>query len=96
MNMEIQTYLENLVNAARIAQQEYETYSQERVDAACRAIGKIVYDNAELLGPMAVDETGMGNYESKIAKRYGRRSAEHAVDDKTSPENAGRNGKNTG
>ncbi len=72
MKVETQTYLENLVNAARIAQQEYETYSQERVDAACRAIGKIVYDNAELLGPMAVDETGMGNYESKIAKCRGK------------------------
>ncbi|MBC8577568.1 aldehyde dehydrogenase family protein [Yanshouia hominis] len=70
--METQVYLESLVAAARKAQQEFETYSQERVDAACRSIGKVIYDNAELLAHMAVDETGMGNYTSKIAKCKGK------------------------
>jgi succinate-semialdehyde dehydrogenase len=38
------------------------------VDQAVKAIGKAIYDNAELLAHMAVDETRMGNYESKIGK----------------------------
>ena len=61
-------YLEELVANARAAQAEFETYPQERVDAACRAICKAVYDNAELLARMAVDETRMGRYDSKIVK----------------------------
>ena len=65
-------YLKLLVDDARKAQQEFETYSQECVDTACRAIGKIVYDNAEMLAHMAVDETHMGNYASKIAKCKGK------------------------
>ena len=44
-------YLEFLVDNARKAQAEFETYPQEKVDAACRAVCKAVYDNAEMLGP---------------------------------------------
>ena len=66
--MSEQEYLESLVAAARVAQKEFETYSQAQVDAACKAIGKAVYDNAIELAHMAVDETRMGNYDSKIAK----------------------------
>jgi len=66
--MDEKAYLESLVAAARAAQQEFETYPQEKVDAACRAICKTVYDNAEMLARMAVDETRMGRYDSKIAK----------------------------
>jgi len=66
--MEVKEYLESLVAAARVAQKEFATYSQEQVDAACRAIGKAVYDNAEELAHLAVDETRMGRYDSKIAK----------------------------
>ena len=66
--MESEEYLSNLLAAARAAQQEFAKYPQERVDAAVRAIGKAVYDHAEELARMAVDETGMGVYESKVAK----------------------------
>lgn len=66
--MEAKEYLDQLVANARIAQREFETYPQERVDAACRAVCKAVYDNAEMLAHMAVDETRMGRYDSKIAK----------------------------
>ena len=66
--MDTKEYLDTLVARARIAQKEFETYPQERVDAACRAIAKAVYDHAEMLAHMAVDETKMGNYESKISK----------------------------
>ncbi len=70
--METKEYLTQLVATARVAQKEFETYPQEKVDAACRAIAKAVYDNAEMLAHMAVDETRMGNYENKIAKCRGK------------------------
>ena len=57
-----------MIDRARKAQKEFETYSQEAVDKAVRAVGKVVYDNAEPLARMAVDETGMGVYEHKIVK----------------------------
>jgi len=66
--MDTRAYLNSMVNTARAAQKEFEKYSQEVVDQVVKAIGKAVYDNAELLARMAVDETHMGNYESKIAK----------------------------
>ena len=53
---------------AHAAQAEYEkNASQEQVDAAVRAIGKVVYDRAEELSKMAVEESGMGVYEDKVA-----------------------------
>ena len=66
--MEAREYLEKLVAASRVAQAEFVTYPQEKVDAACRAICKAVYDNAEMLAAMAVEETRMGRLDSKIAK----------------------------
>jgi succinate-semialdehyde dehydrogenase len=65
-------YLTDLMAKARAAQKVFETYPQETVDKAVRAIGKAIYDNAEELAHMAVDETGMGNYASKIAKCKGK------------------------
>ena len=60
--------VQTLVSRARIAQEMYESFQQEQVDAIVRAIGKYVYDNAEPLARMAVDETGIGSYEDKILK----------------------------
>lgn len=58
---------------ARVAQAEYEKNAdQQKVDAAVRAIGKVVYDRAEELAKMAVEESGMGNYEDKLAKCLGK------------------------
>ena len=66
--MTTQEYLTSLVDAARTAQREFETYSQERVDQAVKAVCRAVYDNAEELARMAVEETRMGRYDSKVAK----------------------------
>ena len=66
--MDYQEYLDSLVAAARTAQQKFEQYPQETVDRAVKAIGKAIYDNAVELAHMAVDETRMGNYDSKIGK----------------------------
>ena len=70
--MTTEEYLSQLIAGARAAQAEFSTYSQEKVNAAVRAVGKAVYDNAELLARMAVDETGMGRYEDKVQKCRGK------------------------
>jgi succinate-semialdehyde dehydrogenase len=66
------TQVEELVAAARAAQRVFESFSQAQVDAIVKGIGKYVYDNAEMLARMAVDETGIGVYEDKILKNKGK------------------------
>ena len=67
--------VKKLVAKARAAQAAYESFSQEQVDAIVKGIGKYVYDNAEMLARMAVDETGIGVYEDKILKNKGKARA---------------------
>ena len=67
-----ETSINDLIERARIAQAKYESFSQEQVDAVVRDIGKFVYDNAESLAKMAVEETEMGSYEDKILKNKGK------------------------
>ena len=64
--------IKELVFKAKTAQSTYESFSQEQVDAIVRDIGKYVFDNAEPLAKMAVDETDMGSYEDKILKNKGK------------------------
>src|SRR3954469_10813423 len=66
------TQIRQLVEQARDAQAIFESFAQEQVDAIVRGIGKYVYDNAEMLARMAVDETGIGVYEDKILKNKGK------------------------
>ena len=66
------TQVQHLVAKARVAQAVFETFSQEQVDAIVKAIGKYVYDNAETLARMAVDESGIGVYEDKVLKNKGK------------------------
>ena len=63
-----QKYIDGYIERARKAQEEFEKMSQEQVDLAVKTIGKVVYDNAEYLAKLAVEETGMGNVPDKIAK----------------------------
>lgn len=67
-----QAVLQQLISRARQSQKEIEKCGQEEVDQFVRAIGKAVYDNAELLAEEAVEETGMGVYEDKVAKNKGK------------------------
>lgn len=53
--MEADKFVAGLVDNARKAQAVLETYSQEQVDALCKAVAKVIYDNAEMLARMAVD-----------------------------------------
>ena len=64
--------IQTLVAKARKAQAVFEEFSQEQVDAIVRDIAKYVYDNAETLARLAVDETGIGVYEDKILKNKGK------------------------
>ena len=66
------TQIRELVTQAREAQAAFESFSQEQVDAIVKGIGKYVYDNADMLARMAVDETGIGVYEDKILKNKGK------------------------
>jgi len=61
-----------LVAKARLAQAEFEHFTQQQVDAIVKGIGKYVYDNAEMLAKLAVEETGIGVYEDKILKNKGK------------------------
>lgn len=61
-------YIDGYIERARAAQAEFEKMSQEKVDLAVKTIGKVVYDNAEYLAEIAVEETNMGNVPDKIAK----------------------------
>ncbi len=64
--------MDKMIQQARIAQKTFESFTQEQVDVIVREIGKVVYDNAELLARMAIDETKMGVYEHKVAKNKGK------------------------
>ena len=66
------TEIKELMAKAHAAQATFEAASQETVDAIVRDMAKYVYDNAEKLARMAVDETGIGNYEDKILKKKGK------------------------
>lgn len=58
-----------MVALAREAQSVYQAkFNQDTVDQVVKALCKVVYDNAEMLAREAVDETGMGVYEDKVAK----------------------------
>lgn len=62
--MQIQEYVER----ARKAQEQIKDYTQEQVDKLVYEGAKIIYQNAEPLAKLAVDETRIGDYESKIGK----------------------------
>lgn len=42
--------IDEMLEKAKKAQAEVENYTQEQVDALVKAIGKAIYDNAEMLG----------------------------------------------
>lgn len=64
--------VQQLVAKARVAQAAFEPFTQEQVDAIVKGIGKYVYDNAEMLAKMAVEETGIGDYGDKVLKNKGK------------------------
>ncbi|MDF0480447.1 aldehyde dehydrogenase family protein [Vagococcus sp. PNs007] len=71
----VEKEIEGMIDNARIAQVEFEKWSQEDVDRVVKAIGKAVYGEGEKLARMAIEETGMGKYEDKINKNKGKSKA---------------------
>ncbi len=61
-------YVDELIARSKAAQAQFAFATQEQADAAARAICKVTYDNAEMLGTMAYEETRMGNLNDKITK----------------------------
>lgn len=66
--MEEKSYIDTLIEKAKAAQKIFEGFTQEQVDAAVKAMGKIIYDNAETIAREAVEESGYGRVDSKILK----------------------------
>ena len=62
--MSVQTKIDN----ARKAQAQIADYSQEQIDKLVYEAAKVIYEQAEPLAKMAVEETGLGKYEDKIGK----------------------------
>ena len=58
--------VDKLIQKARKAQAEWEKSDQKRIDDVVREIGKTVYDNAEQLAKLTVEETQVGNYEDNL------------------------------
>lgn len=67
-----QTLVDKLVANAREAQAKYEKCTQKQVDEVVKAIARVVFENANELAKMAVEETGMGNFEDKLKKKLGK------------------------
>ncbi|MDR2089090.1 MAG: aldehyde dehydrogenase family protein [Clostridiales Family XIII bacterium] len=65
---ESRLYISEYIARARKAQAIFEDASQADADRAVRAVAKVVYDNAESLAALAVEDTRMGNVPDKIAK----------------------------
>ena len=70
--MDAEMVMKEMLEKARGAQKLLEGYDQEQIDELCRLMAKAVFDNAEMLAKMAVDETGMGVYEDKVKKNMGK------------------------
>ena len=62
--------LEELLKRVRLAQVEYSTYSQEKVDAIFKAAATAANAARITLAEMAVSETGMGVFEDKVLKNH--------------------------
>ncbi len=60
----------SLLGRVRAAQEEYSTYSQEKVDEIFRAAATAANGARIMLAEMAVEETGMGVFEDKVLKNH--------------------------
>ncbi|MEM6661014.1 MAG: aldehyde dehydrogenase family protein [Pseudomonadota bacterium] len=60
----------DIIARARVAMDQFENLDQGRVDVAVTALAWSIYkpENAKMLAELAVEDTGLGNVESKITK----------------------------
>jgi succinate-semialdehyde dehydrogenase len=67
VKMDDTAYVRDLVKKERPAQELFEMdFTQEQVYAIARDFARIVFRGAEKRARLAVDETGIGNYEHKV------------------------------
>lgn len=69
--MDNQALVNEMVVKARKALSELESYTQEQIDALCRACCEAFKAHAVELAEEAVEETGLGNVQDKIIKNTG-------------------------
>ena len=74
MEKNSEEYIGGYVQRGKVAQAEFEKMSQEEVDTAVMNIAKAIYDHAEELAEMAVEESGMGNVPDKTIKNQSKAS----------------------
>lgn len=58
----------DLIKAAKTAQKEYSTFTQEKVDKIIEAMSMEVRKHSEELAKMANEETGFGKWQDKVIK----------------------------
>ena len=63
--------MEEMVQRARVAMEEISGYTQAEVDKMLYAISKAVFEQAEPLAKLAIEETGLGRLDHKIGKNQG-------------------------
>ena len=65
--------VKEFVAKARKAQVIFERdFSQEQVDEIVKTVARTVFENADMLSKLAVEETGMGVFTDKVAKCKGK------------------------
>ncbi len=64
--------VDEYIERSRKAQQIAATMTQEQIDKLVKAMAVAIYEHAEELGKMAVEETGMGHPEHKVMKNIGK------------------------
>ena len=67
---DIKTNIDNLVASARTAADEFKNFTQQQVDEIVTAMEKAGSLNERHLAELAVNETGMGKVEDKVAKNH--------------------------
>lgn len=66
------SYVHTLVERSRRAQEILATHDQAETDEIVKMFAKLVFDHAEPLAKLAVEESRMGVYEDKILKNKGK------------------------
>lgn len=62
--------IKEMVERARKAQVIYdERFDQERVDQVIKAAARTIFDHAEELARLTIEETQMGVYEDKVSQK---------------------------
>ena len=66
--VEIENMINDLVERAKMASEEYKKLNQEQVNNIVKKMSMAGLDNHMRLAKMAIEETGRGIYEDKITK----------------------------